>query len=94
MGLVGLANTSRFSGIDLARRFPNVHAWLDRLLARPAVRKGLAVPDGPMRFANEALERALDGDGEEKEGLRRMVEEGDRLVRDAKERFGYVYTSP
>jgi hypothetical protein len=26
--------------------------------------------------------------------IRRMVEEGDRLVREAKEKFGYVYASP
>ncbi|KAL2130984.1 hypothetical protein VTI74DRAFT_5706 [Chaetomium olivicolor] len=93
ISLVGLANASRFSGIELKRQFPNVQAWLDRLLARPAVRRGLAVPDGPLKFSNEVLERALNG-GDEDEGLRKMVEEGDRLVRDAKERFGYVYASP
>jgi hypothetical protein len=95
MSLVGLVNASRFGGIDLRRQFPNVQAWLERLLARPAVRRGLAVPDGPLRFRNEVLERALNGEGGE-EGLKiqRMVEEGDRLVREAKERFGYVYASP
>ncbi|KAK4237966.1 hypothetical protein C8A03DRAFT_44251 [Achaetomium macrosporum] len=95
MNLVGLANASRFSGIELKRQFPNVQAWLEKLLARPAVRRGLAVPDGPLRFSNEVLERALNGeDREDREGLRRMVEEGDRLVREAKKRFGYVYASP
>lgn len=31
-------------GIDLARAVPNVKAWFDRIGARPAVEKGMAVP--------------------------------------------------
>jgi hypothetical protein len=92
---VTVVNVSRFGGIELRRQFPNVQAWLDRILARPAVRKGLAVPGGLMKVLNEALEGAVNGgDGEEAEGLRKVVEEGDRLVKEAKEKFGYVYSSP
>ena len=95
ISLVTAVNVSRFSSIDLRRQFPNLQAWLDRILARPAVRKGLAVPSGLMKVVNEALEGAVNGgDGEEAEGLRKVVEEGDRLVREAKEKFGYVYSSP
>jgi hypothetical protein len=90
-----VVNVSRFGGIELRRQFPNVQAWLDRILARPAVRKGLAVPGGLMKILNEALEGAVNGgEGEEAEGLRKVVEEGDRLVKEAKEKFGYVYSSP
>ncbi|KAK3902566.1 hypothetical protein C8A05DRAFT_44045 [Staphylotrichum tortipilum] len=46
ISLVGWVNGSRFAGIDLGVQFPNVHAWLERVLARPAVQKGLAVPGG------------------------------------------------
>lgn len=95
ISLVTVVNVSRFGSIDLRRQFPNLQAWVDRILARPAVRKGLAVPSGLMKVVNEALEEAVNGgDGEEAEGLRKVVEGGDRLVREAKEKFGYVYSSP
>ncbi|KAG7286152.1 hypothetical protein NEMBOFW57_008456 [Staphylotrichum longicolle] len=62
---------SNFAGIDLG-------AWgLDRLLARPAVQKGLAVPGGSVsRIANGNLEKE-------------KWEEGRRVAEEAKEKYGY-----
>lgn len=94
ISLVGWVNVSGFSGIDLAGQFPHVKAWLDRLLARPAVQRGLAVPTGSApRISNENLARAVSGESDWEEG-REMVEEGRKLVAEAKEKYGYKYASP
>jgi glutathione S-transferase len=95
ISLVGWVNISVFSGIeDLGARFPHVKAWLDRLLARPAVQRGLVVPGGkPSRFSNAALEAAVSGTEESEDG-KKIVEEGRKLVADAKEKYGYKYASP
>lgn len=89
--IVPMANATRFGGIDLRARFPHVQAWFDRVWARPAVQRGVAAL-GPFRFANAALEKALAEGGEE--DLKKTVEEGDRWVQEAKEQYGYKYTSP
>lgn len=82
ISLVGWVNVSNFAGIDLAGQFPHVNAWLDRLLARPAVQKGLAVPGGTVsRIANGNLEKE-------------KWEEGRRVAEEAKEKYGYKYASP
>ena len=89
ISLVGWVNGSRFAGIDLPGQFPNVAGWLERVLARPAVQKGLTVPGGSVsRFSNGSLK---EGGGEEG---RKMVEEGDRVIKEAKEKYGYKYSSP
>jgi glutathione S-transferase len=95
ISLVGWVNNSVLSGIeDLGGRFPHVKAWLDRLLARPAVQRGLVVPGGkPGRFSIAALEAAVNGTEEWEDG-KKMVEEGRKLVADAKEKYGYKYASP
>lgn len=85
---------STYTGIDLAGQFPHVQAWLDRLLARPAVQRGLAVPSGsPSRMGNTRLARAVSGEEDWEEG-RKIVEDGRRLVAEAKEKYGYKYSSP
>ena len=64
MSILGWANFASIAGIDLGRQFPNVKAWLDRVLDRPAVQKGLAVPqESPM--TNAALAKKLAEGGEE-----------------------------
>ncbi|KAJ7507731.1 glutathione S-transferase [Mycena galericulata] len=34
----------KYAGLDSIDEFPNVKAWLERILARPAVQSGIAVP--------------------------------------------------
>ncbi|KAB5566801.1 glutathione S-transferase II [Coniochaeta sp. 2T2.1] len=93
IALVGWVNISSFSGIDLAGQFPNVKAWLDRLLERPAVRKGLAIPsESPI--TNEAIAKKLAAEGEEGDEARAKAEAARKLIADAKEEFGYKYASP
>jgi GST-like protein len=43
MAIVGWAKGWERQGMDLAADFPNVKRWLDALMARPAVARGLAV---------------------------------------------------
>ncbi|MCA1300416.1 glutathione S-transferase N-terminal domain-containing protein [Stappia indica] len=43
MALVGWATGWERQGMDLERDFPNVARWLERMRARPAVERGLAV---------------------------------------------------
>ncbi|KAH8903048.1 glutathione S-transferase [Coniochaeta sp. PMI_546] len=90
IALVGWVNGSTLAGIDLPGQFPHVQAWLDRLLERPAVRKGLAVPQ-ESSFSNAAIAKRLaEGDEE----VRQQIEAAKKLIADAKEEFGYKYASP
>ncbi|KAH6843027.1 glutathione S-transferase II [Chaetomium sp. MPI-CAGE-AT-0009] len=94
ISLVGWVNAAVYGGLDLAGQFPNVRAWLDRVLARPAVQRGFLVPGGePWRISVASLESALEGK-EGLEDLRKTVEESRRLVAEAKEQYGYKYASP
>ncbi|KAK3292728.1 uncharacterized protein B0H64DRAFT_328529 [Chaetomium fimeti] len=89
ISLVGWVNAALYSGLDLAGQFPNVRAWLDRVLARPAVQKGFLVPGGePWRISAASLEAALRGE-EGLEDLKTSVEEARKVVADAKEQYGY-----
>jgi glutathione S-transferase len=90
IALLGWVNISTLSGLDLPGQFPNVQAWLDRLLERPAVKKGLAVPT-ESSMSNAAIARRLaEGDEE----LKKQEEATRKLIADAKEEFGYKYASP
>jgi glutathione S-transferase len=90
MAIVGWVNIATLSGLDLAGQFPNVAAWLDRLLERPAVKRGLAVPS-ESSMSNAAIAKKLaDGDEE----VRKREDEAKKLIADAKEEFGYKYASP
>ncbi|ODN69724.1 glutathione S-transferase N-terminal domain-containing protein [Methylobrevis pamukkalensis] len=55
MAIVGWVKPHARQGIDLAE-FPNIRAWYDRMLARPAVAKGMAI-EAP---ADEAMNLADD----------------------------------
>ncbi|TGJ86266.1 hypothetical protein E0Z10_g2496 [Xylaria hypoxylon] len=89
INLIGWVNGSTFAGLDLEGQFPNVHNWLERCLARPAVQKGFTVPDGSS-FSNAAVKKAIQTDPEKK----KQAEETAALINDAKEKYGYKYASP
>ncbi|KXX81566.1 Disulfide-bond oxidoreductase YfcG [Madurella mycetomatis] len=91
MSLVGWVNISRYSGLDVPGQFPHVQAWYDRLLARPAVQRGLTVPSGsPSSVSNGMLEKAWSEGGEAKQ----RMEEKKAFVEAAKAKYGYKYSSP
>lgn len=89
ISLLGWANATLFSGIDVPGKFPAVQAWLDRSLARPGVQRGFAVP-APSKFANNRLPQSFREEPEVKE----KFEEIQRLVDDAKKQYNYKYASP
>jgi predicted metal-dependent hydrolase len=66
------------TGIDIYE-FPAVKAWLDRVLARPAVQRGIAVPAPPATSVNAVERRLAEGDEE----LKTKVETIKRKVADA-----------
>jgi len=84
----GWVNALRFSGIELDD-FPNVEAWWRRIVARPAVQKGLAVP-AKSPFGNDDYLQRLKDDGEFAEKERVLKEQ----IKAAKEQYGYKYSSP
>ncbi|KAF4446423.1 hypothetical protein F53441_9940 [Fusarium austroafricanum] len=66
-------------------QFPNVKAWFSRVLERPAVRRGMLLPSG------EDKPTGLDPvDGE----TRKKRAELKKVIDEAKEQFGYKYSSP
>lgn len=85
---LGWCNMLSFTGIDL-ESFPNVKAWLERLHARPAVQKGLAVPS-KSGFSNEAYAQKLKEDPE----FAQKEKESAEGIKAAKEKYGYKYSSP
>lgn len=94
ISIVGWTNYTLGAGIDLPGQFPHVDAWLKRILARPAVQKGFAVPSGEISKAtNPFSERALAGEAGLEE-QRKGLEETRRIVAAAKEKYGYKYSSP
>ncbi|RYO91891.1 hypothetical protein DL762_001971 [Monosporascus cannonballus] len=86
MSILGWADATLLAGVDLAAQFPNVQAWLDRCKARPAVRRGLAIPT-ESSISNENMRKAAESDPEK-------AEESRKLLRDSKEKYGYKYSSP
>jgi glutathione S-transferase len=84
----GWVNALRFSGIDL-ESFPNVKAWSERLSARPAVQRGLAIP-AKSPFGNDAYLQRLKDD---KEFAQKEHDLRDSITA-AKEKYGYKYSSP
>ncbi|KAI0169048.1 glutathione S-transferase [Hypoxylon sp. FL1284] len=90
IALLGWANVTTLAGLDLPKMFPNVQAWLDRCLARPAVKRGFEVPDGPSSMSNEAMAKAYETDPEK----RKKADEAFRFLNECKEQYGYKYASP
>ena len=84
----GWINVLRFSGVEIDD-FPNVKAWWERISARPAVQKGLAIPS-KSSFGNDAYVQRLKDDREfadQEQALKQKIKE-------AKEQYGYKYASP
>lgn len=84
----GWCHMARFTGVDL-EMFPNLKKWLDRILARPAVQKGLSVPS-KSTFGNDAYLQRLKDDKEFAEKEQQLQEQ----IKAAKEQYGYKYSSP
>ncbi|KAF2971039.1 hypothetical protein GQX73_g2621 [Xylaria multiplex] len=89
INLLGWVNAASLAGIDLEGQFPHVQSWLERCLARPAVQKGFAVPN-ESSFTNAAVKKAIETDPE----IKKQTEELAKLLKDAKEKYGYKYASP
>jgi len=84
----GWVNISYFSGVDLTK-FPNLEKWWATIKERPAVKKGLAIPqESP--FVNEVYQKRLKEDPEFKENEEKLKSLGDK----AKEQYNYKYASP
>lgn len=81
-------NCAYFAGIDLDQ-FPNLKKWWERINARPAVKKGLAIPNEPS-ITNEPYLRRL----KEEDGFKEKEDELKELANKAKEQYGYKYSSP
>ncbi|KAL5315609.1 hypothetical protein ACEPPN_016478 [Leptodophora sp. 'Broadleaf-Isolate-01'] len=84
----GWVNVAYFAGVDLAK-FPNVERWWKSIVARPAVKKGLAVP-GESRIVNEAYQKRLKEEDGFKEAEDKLKDLGDK----AKEQYNYKFASP
>ncbi|ORY12995.1 glutathione S-transferase II [Clohesyomyces aquaticus] len=84
----GWVNMLRFSGVDLDA-FPNLKAWWERILARPAVQKGLSIPSKG-GFGNDAYLQRLKDDKEFAEKEHGLME----AIAEAKKKYGYKYASP
>lgn len=89
ISLIGWVQNGRFSGVDTSL-FPNINAWLDRVLARPAVQRGISIPFPP-RNSNKNLAARLEA-GEP--GLKEAEEEKAAWLKKAQEQYSYKYTSP
>ena len=85
---IGWVNILYYSGVDL-ESFPNVKAWSERILARPAVQKGMNVPS-KYSGGNENYQKRLKEDKEFAESEAKLREQ----IKAAKEQYGYKYSSP
>lgn len=81
-------NVAYFAGVDLAQ-FPNLYNWWERISARPAVKKGLAIPDEPT-FTNEPYQRRLKEEPE----FKAKHDELNEITNKAKAQYDYKYSSP
>lgn len=81
-------NVSYFAGIDLDS-FPNLYKWWQRIAAREAVKKGLAVPSQP-GITNEPYKEKLKNDEE----FKQKHDELHGHLKKAKEQYEYKYSSP
>ena len=81
-------NVAYFAGVDLDS-FPNLHKWWEKINARPAVKKGLAVPSEPS-ITNEPFQEKMRSDEE----FRKKNEDLQELMKKAKEQYDYKFASP
>ncbi|KAK6851295.1 hypothetical protein PG995_009446 [Apiospora arundinis] len=88
MSLLGWVAMCEFSGVDL-KMFPHIKAWLDRCLARPAVKRGFTIPN-EASFNNGPMWEKLEKDPE----ARQKFDEERKYLQECKEKYGYKYSSP
>jgi len=81
-------NVSYFAGVDL-KQFPNVEKWWARINARPAVQKGLHVPNAPS-VTNDAFLKKQQEDSEAQQKEKDLKEH----LGKAKSQYNYKYSSP
>ncbi|KAF2770463.1 glutathione S-transferase [Teratosphaeria nubilosa] len=81
-------NVSYFAGVNLDQ-FPNLKKWWERINARPAVQRGVAVPS-ESKIVNTAYQQRL----KEEDGFADKEKELKELGDKAKEQYGYKYSSP
>lgn len=81
-------NIAYFSGVNL-EDFPHLHKWWEKIAARPAVKRGCAVPSEP-GLTNEPFKKKLSTDEEAKQ----KHDELQGLLGKAKEQYNYKYASP
>ena len=81
-------NVAYFAGVDLDA-FPHLYKWWEKIAARSAVKKGLAVPSAP-GITNEPFKEKMKMDSE----FRQKNEELQDLANKAKEQYNYKYSSP
>jgi glutathione S-transferase len=84
----GWVNICYFAGVDL-KQFPNVEKWWERVSARPAVKKGIAVPS-ENQLGNAAYQRRLKEEPDFKAKEDELKDAGDK----AKKQYDYKYASP
>lgn len=84
----GWVNMLRFSGVDIDQ-FPHLKAWWERIVARPAVARGLSIPQGNS-FGNDGYLQKLKDDKEFAEKENKLKEQ----IQAAKDKYGYKYASP
>ncbi|KAI1801928.1 glutathione S-transferase [Daldinia bambusicola] len=88
MNLLGWVNTAQFTGVDTSP-FPNIEGWIERCMARPAVKRGYEIP-AYVPIANADIRKKRAEDPEAK----KQHEESQQFLREAKEKYGYKYSSP
>lgn len=84
----GWVHALRFAAVELDD-FPSVKAWWERIMARPAVQRGLCVP-AKSGFGNDSYLQKLKDDKEFAEKERELKGQ----LKAAKEQYGYKYSSP
>jgi glutathione S-transferase len=84
----GWVHMLRISGVDL-ESFPNLKKWWERILARPAVQRGLEIPS-KSGFGNDTYIQKMKDDAEFAEKEHKLAEQ----IKAAKEQYGYKYSSP
>lgn len=81
-------NIGSFSGVDISQ-FPNLHKWWQRINSRPAVQKGVNIPNEP-RSTNDAYKKRLETEDGMKEKEKELAELRDK----AKEQYNYKFSTP
>lgn len=84
IAMLGWVNVSPATTINLETQFPHILAWLRRCNERPAVQRGFAVPKEPFVSALK----------EPDEEAKQRFAESKKVADEAKEKYGYKYTSP